>query len=220
VTPFDAIKAQGKDVRYSIGAMAYRTIPLLSHLVVAENGEPGFMIKFYPEPPSKSDRKPFDERHLDNSFIFLGDYKNPAIEGVLFYADIEAFLTPEEDGEYQFGLMVLGTAKLYVDGELVVDNQTKQRLGDSFFGAGTVEEIGSIELKAGRTYKILVQFGTAPTSTVMTPEAMMMGAGGLTIGGARKINPEKEIEKAVQLAKSVDQVVICAGLNVSSPITS
>jgi len=36
------------------------------------------------------------------------------------------------------------------------------------------------------------------------------------MGGARVIDPEVEIRKAVELAKSVEQVILCVGLNVSS----
>jgi beta-glucosidase len=40
-----------------------------------------------------------------------------------------------------------------------------------------------------------------------------MGAGGFFLGGIRRMDPSEEIAKAVTLAKAVDQVIICAGLN-------
>ena len=88
-----------------------------------------------------------------------------------------------------------------------------QTLGDSFFGNGTREEYGTISLEAAKSYRILVRFGTMPTSKLKMLGATDFGAGGVRIGGTRKINGKIEIEKAVQLAKEVDQVVICAGLN-------
>ena len=42
-----------------------------------------------------------------------------------------------------------------------------------------------------------------------------MGAGGVRVGGTRKTDAKVELKKAINLAKEVDQVVICAGLNVS-----
>jgi beta-glucosidase len=40
-----------------------------------------------------------------------------------------------------------------------------------------------------------------------------MGVGGLRLGAEKKFDAQGELEKAVKLAKEVDQVVICAGLN-------
>jgi beta-glucosidase len=64
----------------------------------------------------------------------------------VYYADVIGLYTPEESGIYEFGPTVYGTAKLYIDGELVVDNETVQVAGDTVFGAGTVEEKGTISL--------------------------------------------------------------------------
>lgn len=48
--------------------------------------------------------------------------------------------------------------QLYVDGNLVIDNWTRQRRGDSFFNAGTKEERGVYKLKANTKHAILVEF--------------------------------------------------------------
>lgn len=49
-------------------------------------------------------------------------------------------------------------AKLYVDGELLIDNWTRQRRGDAFFGSGSEEEHGVFNLKAGVQHDIYVEF--------------------------------------------------------------
>jgi beta-glucosidase len=41
----------------------------------------------------------------------------------------------------------------------------------------------------------------------------LFGGGGLGIGGARVINAQEEIMNAVELARSMDQIVFCVGLN-------
>jgi beta-glucosidase len=150
---------------------------------------------------------------METSFVFLGDYKHPAIKDYLFYADLKGTFTPETDGIYDFGLATHGTAHLFIDGKSVIDNTKDQIAGDSFFGAGTIEKKGAIEIKAGKSYEVLVEFGSAPTSKMEVPGVTAMGAGGVFLGGARRIDPEEEIANAVKLAKEVDQVVICAGLN-------
>ena len=219
ITPFDGIRSQAKDVRYSIGAIGYKKLPLLTNITKTGGGKRGMTMKVFLEPPSNSKRKQVDEVYVDSSDILLVDYQHPEIQSALYYINMEGSLTPDESGDYVFGLAVAGTGKLYIDEKLVVDNETKQTAGDSFFGAGTIEERGSTHLEAKKTYKVLVQYGTAPTMTVHVSGVTSMGAGGLRMGGVLMTEAKAEIEKAVALAKEVDQVVICAGLNVSQVST-
>ena len=146
----------------------------------------------------------------------LQDYQNPKLpDNNLYYLEVEGFLVPDESSEYEFGVSVAGTAKLFVNGKMLIDNETKQVCGDSFFGSGTREETGVMKLEKGKEYRIVVTVGTLPTMTVRAPGTTAMGSGGVRIGGTKKTDAKTELEKAIQLAKEVDQVVICAGLNVS-----
>lgn len=216
MAPFDAVKAQAGDVRYALGATARKTLPQIGPLLHAKDGRPGFSFKFYLHPPDEKNRELVDELHLDNTNIFLIDYKNPKIKSNLFFADIEGTLVPDDSGIWDIGLTVCGTAQLFIDGQLVVDNKTKQRRGESFFGSGTTEETGSARLEAGRKYNLLVRFGSSATASYKpTLGAAPVPSGGVIIGGAKRTNPEEELAKALTLAKEVDQVIICAGLNVS-----
>jgi beta-glucosidase len=45
-----------------------------------------------------------------------------------------------------------------VDGQLVIDNWTRQRRGDYFFGFGSQEERGTFQAKAGIKHEIFVLF--------------------------------------------------------------
>lgn len=215
VTPYEGISAQKQDVEYALGAVAYRSLPVLSYLTKAKDGKKGLVAKFFKEPPTDKSRKQIDEVLVEASDILLSDYKHPEITTDTFYMDLEGELTPEESGEYIFGVSVCGTAKLFVGGKLVVDNTENQRQGDTFFGSGTVEETGTMKLEAGKAYDIHLQFGSSTTSNMKTPGATVMAGGGVRVGGTIQTEPQAEIDKAVKLAKEVDQVVIIAGLNVS-----
>lgn len=215
ITPLEGIKAKAKDVKYSIGAIGYKKLPYLTSLTKTKDGKKGLTLKVFLEPSSDPNRKQIDEILTEQGEMFLVDYKHPKIKSNLFYVDVEGTFTPEESGEYEFSLAVAGTGKLYVDGKEVVDNETSQTAGDSFFGAGTGEVFGSIHLEAGKSYDIVTKFATLPTMKIRTRGATMMGAGGLRLGVAKKHDSKIELEKAVKLAKDVDQVIICAGLNVS-----
>jgi beta-glucosidase len=141
------------------------------------------------------------------------DYKVEGDTTGLWYADIEGFYVPEADGKFKFGICVYGTAKLFVDGNLVVDNATVQRQGSAFYGSGTIEEVGTVIMKAGQKYHVKIEFASAPTNKLATGGVVRFGGGGVRIGGAMEIDTEEEIKRAVALAISADQVIICAGLN-------
>jgi beta-glucosidase len=145
--------------------------------------------------------------------MLFTDFKSPRVPDPLWYATITGTFVPDFDGLYDFGLCVYGTANLYVNDELLVDNTHNQKQGTVFYGCGTLEEISLIEMKKDTPYAIRVEFASAPTNTLGSGGVVRFGGGGIRIGGARRIDPKEEIAFAVKAAKQADQVVVCAGLN-------
>lgn len=216
VTPFEGISSIAKDIRYSLGCYSYKQLPLLGPHLRTSDGKVGVIFRAFTDPPTVANRQPVDEIQLVDTNMYLVDYYHPKLSN-LYWAEVHGSFTPEEDGVYEFGLTVFGTGKLYLDDELLVDNETVQRSGGSFFNVGTVEEIGSRKLKAGQSYRLRVDFASGVMSKLSDADGVVsFGGGGIRIGGARAISPQEEIDKAVQLAKEVDQVVLCVGLNVSN----
>ena len=216
ITPYDGIRAKvDHDIPFTIGAYSHKELPLLGLQVKAPTGENGMTFSVYNEAPKVTERQRVDYKIITKTDAMLMDYKPPQNIDGLWYADIEGLFRPEMDGEYEFGLCVYGTGSLYVDGKMIVDNSTHQRQGTAFFGTGTLEEKGSFSVKKGSTYHIKVEFASAPTSKLGSGGVVRFGGGGFRIGGAFVIDPEQEIESAVELARGAAQVVICAGLNVS-----
>ncbi|USW58805.1 Putative glycoside hydrolase, family 3, glycoside hydrolase family 3 domain, immunoglobulin [Septoria linicola] len=214
VTPADGIKAKVESAEYALGASAWKRLPLLSRVSKTKDNRTGLIMKVYLEPPNTGkERHAIDELLIKDTSILLFDYKNPQLNTHLFYSDIDTTFTPDETAEYEFSCSVAGTAQVFVDGKLVVDNKTKQTPGDSFFGVGTHEEIGSINLEAGKTYDVHVEFGSLPTLTYKKEGVTAFGAGGIRLGLHRKLDQKIEMQRAVELAKKVDQVVLVAGLN-------
>ncbi|CAG8026696.1 unnamed protein product [Penicillium nalgiovense] len=214
VTPFDGVSAKSKgEVKYSQGVYSHKDLPLLGPLLKTADGKPGFTFKVYNEHPnSGEDRQAVDELHLLESSGFLMDYVNPKVKSMTYYVDMEGTFTPEESGVYDFGVTVVGTGQLLIDGEVVVDNTKNQKQGSAFFGTATIEEIGTKELKAGQTYKVLFQFGSAPTSDLDTRGIVAFGPGGFRFGASRQVSQEELVANAVEQAKTAEQVVIFAGL--------
>jgi beta-glucosidase len=171
-------------------------------------------FRSYNDPPTVKDRELADEITFTKTELLMMDYYCPKLKSLTWYADIEGSYTAEEDGELELGLCVYGTAKLYVDGKVLIDNDTKQTKGTIFFCCGTIEEKGILHIKKGQTYKIKVEFGSGPTCKLDQGSNVLFGGGAVRIGGAKVIDADEEVRRAAALAKDVDQVIICAGLNV------
>jgi beta-glucosidase len=212
ITPFDGISANAAKPKYSIGCYSHRLLPLLGPNLRNAEGKVGLLSRLSLSPPYISSQKPVDVIYLPNTYIYLVDHYHPKLIEDLYWAEVEGYYTPDEDGDYEFGLTVHGTGNLYLGDELLVDN------GGSFFNVGTVEEVGVKSQKAGKTYKLKVEYASGVTSKVTDADGVVsFGGGGIWIGGARVIDPDLEIKKVVELVKSFDQVIVCVGLNVSSP---
>lgn len=217
VTPYDAIKQKLDDNKssvsldYSLGASLEKCLPDIGELLKDKNGKTGINAKFYNEEPGTTSRKVIDDVHFQSSKINLGDFKSDGLTPgqLLYYVDFEGIFTPDKSGVYEFGCSCLGTAQVFINDKLLVDNKTKQELGDAFFlGMGTREEKADIELKEGVEYNIRVEFGTALTSAINDK----FEAGGVYFGAALKVTPQEQIDQAVELAKKVDKVILCIGL--------
>ncbi|EGW35415.1 uncharacterized protein SPAPADRAFT_58631 [Spathaspora passalidarum NRRL Y-27907] len=219
-TPYGGIEAKVKeggntiDLQYALGAFLDKNVPDSVSVLENEKGEKGLITaRFYHEAPGTADRKPFEDLSLNTTRLFLSDFKSPnlPIDQLLYYVDFTGYFTPDETSEYTFGCSVFGTAQIFVDGKLVVDNKTKQVKGDAFFlGMGTREERGSVFLEKGRKYHVKVEFATSPTYTL---EDGAQEQGGVYFGVQIKSSPEDEIAKAVKVAKSADKVVLVVGLS-------
>ncbi|GAO15607.1 uncharacterized protein UV8b_04781 [Ustilaginoidea virens] len=214
VTPYDGISGKlGLSPEYTVGAYTHRFLPLLGpQCTDPEGGRQGMRWTVYNQPPGTPDRTPVDVLFLSKTEMHLVDYHNPDLADV-WYADMEGSLVAEEDCVYELGVVVAGTAKAFVDDELVVDNATKQVAGDAFFGTATREERGCFEMSKGATYRLRIEFASAPTYSLKAGDAQVPGHGSLRVGGCKVIDGDEEIRKAVRLAEDHDQVVICAGLN-------
>ncbi|KAK5126087.1 hypothetical protein LTR85_011442 [Meristemomyces frigidus] len=220
ISPWDGVKAKLKDdgkMEHAIGCYSHKELPLVTNQFTVTsdpNSKKGLVFRAYNEPPSAGkDREVADEIELDSSLAMLMDYHNPKLKGDLWYATIEGYLTAERTGEYELGLCIYGTGKMYVDGEEKVDNETKQTQGTVFYGCGTVEERGTVAMEKGKTYHIKLEFASAPTSKLNGDGIVRFGGGGFRIGGAWVLNMDDTIAEAARMAKDAEQVVICAGLN-------
>jgi beta-glucosidase len=142
------------------------------------------------------------------------DYNNaPGLNKALFWGTLYADFVPTATGTWEFGLTVFGTANLYINDELIINNTTDQRKGTAFFRKGTVEEVGTVEMEEGKTYKLRIEFGSANTTTMETIGMVNFGGGAVHLGAILKMDPEQMVLQAIKAAKEADCTIICAGLS-------
>ncbi len=119
-----------------------------------------------------------------------------------FSARWTAAFTPPVAGEWQLGLSAIGTSRVLVDGEVVVDNWTAPELGELFFSRGSIEVVETVTLEAGRSYALEVEYATA------------VGArpGAIRFGMTAPLG-EDPVERAEQAARQADVAVVIVGTN-------
>ncbi|KAF2009021.1 glycoside hydrolase family 3 protein [Aaosphaeria arxii CBS 175.79] len=201
------------EISYEIGAHAHAFIPELhASDVCTPEGLPGLRMRFYRDPPHVRDRTVIDEIIIQDSTWQLLGFSHPQLDK-LFYADIEAVLTAHATDAFEFGLAVYGSASLYIDEKLVIDNTTVQQGGTFYFGKGTCEERSLVDLVKGQSYKIKVEFASGASSKLVKPGVVNFGGGAGRLGMIQAIDPDLAISRAVEAASRADITILCGGLS-------
>ncbi|KAF4978163.1 hypothetical protein FZEAL_5408 [Fusarium zealandicum] len=180
--------------------------------VTDEFGQPGVSIAFFNEPDSTVDRQPFDYQNVPDTTYQLMDYNHPEKKDT-FYMSMRADYKPEVDGLYEFGVASYGVSRLYINDQLVIDNETEQAHGGMFFGHGSSEKRGTYHMTAGCTYRLRVEAGSESTSRVIGTSFIPIPGGACRLGGCLKLAPAEGISRAVALAKRCKHTFVVVGFN-------
>ncbi|KAG8854733.1 hypothetical protein FRB91_003186 [Serendipita sp. 411] len=219
VTPYDGIaKAlqENTQVLYTEGARTFKLLPSLDFDIINSQGGKGFDAGWFShDEQDKPLPEPLKTLQVDETFIFISD-SAPRELTERWTMKLKGFLRPrEEDTEFEFGLTVAGRAKLYIDGQLIIDNWTLQRRGVSFFMTGTEEERGRYTLRAGVAHEILLEFNNikGPAEGELGDQGTILGGPGVRVGGAPVVDEQQELERAVAIASEADVAIVVVGLN-------
>jgi beta-glucosidase len=137
---------------------------------------------------------------------FWGDNPSPALSGQDFSCVLTSTYRAEADGAHVFSVVSAGLARLYVDGELVVDSWTGWTAGPSnFFGRGNEEVRAAKVLEAGRSYAIRVDYRTPMDEVGLGVRAVRFGV--------EKPLGDDAIAAAVKEAAAADIAVVFVGRN-------
>lgn len=206
-----AAKEIGAEVEFATGASAFRYLPLLDPFM--KNAKVEFFIKsptgdFFNDEGKNIGKADWEEATRsslafmidgvpyeklgDDSYCrvsllcaavcFARSFKLTCVcYSHKFTAEFEADFT----GTYDVSIGSLGQTTLLVDGKVVVENVASYQKGELFFGMGSMERRGTVELQKGKTYLFEVRHWNDPTKVVPSPFAGMDQAAGELRGGNR-----------------------------------
>ena len=191
VSPFEALRgALPADVTlaYELGADNRRLAAVMKGKVAADF----YDGTDFSGPIRRSDAS--DE----GLFMFIGG-DGRGVDVANFSARVRTTQTPDVTGDHEFSLVSTGPSRLYVDGELVVDNWDFA-LGLEFFATASDEAIGTRHLEVGRTYEVTVEW-CSPAD---------LGGLGLTVlrMGMSPVLGADALQGAVALAKTADVALL------------
>ncbi|PVH77190.1 glycoside hydrolase family 3 protein [Cadophora sp. DSE1049] len=199
-------------IEFEPGAYAHRYLPTLGQNIHTPDGKPGAVMSFYLEPMGTKPREVVDQVVITDTAFQLMDYRHPRLS-TLYYASLECIYTAPSTGQFEFGLTVFGSGNLYVDDKLIIENTENRRFGNSFFGKGTAEEKGVVDMEEGQSYKVRLEFRSSPTSKVVRQGMVAFPGGAGSIGAIRVMDEDKSIKNSAELAARNKHVVLCAGLS-------
>jgi beta-glucosidase len=137
----------------------------------------------------------------------------PRLDKNIFWGTMTGRFVPDTSGKWEFGLAVYGTANLYIDNDLVVENTKDQVQGTVFFGSGTKEKRAWRPLVSGQQYIIRLEFGSANTSPLLAGKKATFAGGAVHLGARLKLDEHQALTDAVSAARQADYSIICTGLN-------
>ena len=159
ITPFESLKTvvgEAVQLGYEIGCTNHKILPKLEARAVNGNT---FKLEYFNN-HELSDETIHSENLKSGELLVFGEIA-PGVNPAEFSARLSASFTPDSSGTHQFSLVSVGKSRFLVDGRMIADNWTKQIKGESYFGFGSTEVIGSIKLEAGKTYNLSLEYNNS-----------------------------------------------------------
>jgi beta-glucosidase len=138
ITPLEGIVSNappGVEVSYATGCYSHKFLPTLEGLLTAPSGAPGWTCQFFKHKDGTEipQEKPLASVDIFDTRIKLTDFL-PTGLGPTWSLELLGTMLPDTTGPFEFGLIVAGRARLYVDGKLLIDNWTRQWKGEFWYG--------------------------------------------------------------------------------------
>src|SRR3989454_6027769 len=202
ITPLEGITNKVGDhtsVRYEQGCTNHKYQPLLDmSLVLAgkQGSEHGLTIEYFNN-SDLSGTPILKETKTTSEFMWFGEMPKGVNPQQFSLRAIGRF-SPQETGDYTFGLVSADRSRLSIDGRVVIDNWSQPTTGGDFLGTPEVQE--TITLEAGREYLLTLEFSKTEESQLAAVRL-----------GCLPPVPADAMERAAALAAASDVAIVCVG---------
>lgn len=181
-----ALSERGFQVEHAAGCTIDKTLPLLrGSFRIVLTDEHGTTV----------------EQDTHRLALVRQHHESDGIEGDFSVLATGTF-TPDVTGSWRVGVRSVGATTVTFDGVEVARVETDHVRGGSFFGFGSDEIFGTVELEAGRPVEVEVRSPSMPTD----------GMRGVMVGAAPAEVPDL-FGEAVALAAAADVAVVVVGTN-------
>ncbi len=134
--------------------------------------------------------------------FMIGQIGGGKVDPAAFSLRISGTFNPAASGIHRAGAFATGPARLYVDGKLVVDFWEVWEPGQTFFEEGCDEQCGDIALEAGKPVSAIFEYCTKKSEEFCLH---------CVSGRYRQACHGEDIRMAVEVARSADIAIVCAG---------
>ena len=196
----ERLRPHGVDVTHAVGCTINRRLPELDLRLCGP-----LTIDYFVDPDELDEDGADPDRTSTTGTVRIKwvadpvgrDDANPE-----FGARLSTTFAPDVSGPWAFGVESVATARVLVDGNVLLDNADAPA-GGSFFGLGREEVTGTVELEAGRSYALAVEVRHRRTG---------MGLGGVNVG-AQAPQVGDAMAEAVDTAAAADVAIVIVGTN-------
>jgi beta-glucosidase len=184
VRPLAALRARGLDVRHHAGcSISKRLPPVRGRFEATYEAADGTTVVV----------------PLERLSMIYVDPPAAGIPITEFGVTVRGTFVPDSSGEWVFGMSIVGSGVLSVNGETVVD-LTIPQTGGGFFGMGSPEIRGTVELEAGTPAEIEFRYPVQHFGMLR----------GITIGAGPLHEPDG-VSDAALIAADADVAVVVVG---------
>ncbi|KAF2134345.1 glycoside hydrolase family 3 protein [Dothidotthia symphoricarpi CBS 119687] len=156
-----------------------------------------------------------------SSYVDLFDTAPTDMLGKPYSFRLTSTVTPSRSGMHSFSVSSVGSARLYLDRELILDNNNWEEKGETFYAFGSAEVIRAVDMQAAKTYEITVECATRQHMTEASVQAkeaevdplhVFASQAGLRLGFLEQLPPTLETD-AIALSNASDYTVVILGLD-------